>query len=90
MKKINAYQRELYASFASSGSQEHVNRYLYYLKEFENRENIKILDIGGATGDFVYLLKKYFGTKKVEAYVVDSTIYDTWTSIPEGGDNLRM
>ncbi len=86
MDKINDHQKELYETFSSNGSELHLSRYLPHLKEYENRKNLKILDIGGATGHFAYLLKKHFKNSKVEIYVVDMTEYYTWEESSFGND----
>ena len=86
MEVINRHQTELYGSFAKSEGMKHLERYLTYLQEFENRKKIRILDIGGATGHLAYLLKKYYEHNGAEVYVVDSTSYDTWSESGFGND----
>ena len=86
MKEINEHQKSLYEKYDIQGSQRYLDRYLPYLEEFSQRETVKILDIGGAGGNFAYLLKLCFEkSAKVEVYVIDSSRYDSWAQEELGG-----
>jgi ubiquinone/menaquinone biosynthesis C-methylase UbiE len=43
-----------------------------------DRKNLKILDIGGASGNFALSLSEFFSNIKCEIFVVDTTQYETW------------
>lgn len=86
MKVINDHQRTLYERFSLNSSEKQLNSYLAHLSKFESRRNIKILDIGGATGHLAYLMKNHFEDNGCEVYVVDPTVYDTWDESAFGKD----
>lgn len=79
MEKINSHQQSLYERWASGGSTEHVQRFAKYLDRYRNKAELRILDIGGATGDFAYGIKRYFGDIDIQVSVIDPTEYSTWS-----------
>lgn len=86
MKVINDHQKNLYERFSLTSCEKQLNRYLSHLSEFESRKDLKILDIGGATGHLAYLMKKHFEQNGAEVYVVDPTEYDSWDRSAFGND----
>lgn len=86
MQEINDSQKKLYEKYDLEGSRRYLDRYLDKLEAFTDRKNIKILDIGGASGHFALLLKEFFSENNVEVYVVDNTRYDTWSEDELGKD----
>ena len=78
MKKINRHQQLLYEQWAAGGCAEHVQRFARYLEYYADKQELRILDIGGATGDFAYGVKRHFADASVQAYVVDPATYATW------------
>lgn len=86
MKQINSHQKSLYEKYDLAGSKRYFDHYVPHLERFSRKRNIKILDIGGASGFFAYLLKEYFDQLGgAEVYVVDSTEYDSWAESALGG-----
>lgn len=87
MKAINMYQKSLYEEYDYKGSKRYFDRYEPFLKRFSEKQNIKILDIGGASGYFAWILKQHFDALGgAEVYVVDSTQYDSWAQDKLGND----
>lgn len=86
MEKINGHQKGLYKEYERQGCKRYFDRYEKYLKGFKGKHNLKILDIGGASGHFAYLLKQYFAENEVEVFVVDMMEYNTWRKDELGSD----
>jgi ubiquinone/menaquinone biosynthesis C-methylase UbiE len=57
------------------------------LEKIKQKEDIKILDIGGASGYFALALSNYFQGKNCEIIIVDNTRYNTWD---EFGDRIKF
>jgi ubiquinone/menaquinone biosynthesis C-methylase UbiE len=57
------------------------------LEKLKQKGNIKILDIGGASGYFSFALCNYFAEIECEIIVLDNTRYSTWS---EFGDKLKF
>ena len=78
LQTINEHQKSLYESFDVNGCKNQLLQYQPYLDRFQNRHDLKILDIGGGSGNFAFHVKQYFSNTAVDAYVLDSTSYDSW------------
>lgn len=77
MREINDHQKMLYEKYDFDDSKKAFECYEPFLSLFKGKEDLKILDIGGASGHFSMLLKDYFGST-AKIYVMDITEYDTW------------
>lgn len=86
MRNINGHQKSVYAEYERQGSERYFKRYEAYLSAFKDRDTLRILDIGGASGYFAMQLKSHFQNKNVEIYVLDITEYDTWRQAEFGRD----
>ena len=78
IKKINTYQQQLYEDYEKSTAISLVNQYSTLLETFKEREVLKILDVGGASGYFAVALANYFADKTCKIVVIDPTKYTTW------------
>ena len=86
MQEINAHQRTLYEKYDFEGSRRYLDKYCKHLACFTHRKALKILDIGGASGYFAWILKEHFQNAQVEVYVLDSSQYDSWAEDALGKD----
>jgi protein-L-isoaspartate O-methyltransferase len=84
-QKINDYQEQMYGDYEKDTANFLMDQYSTLLEKFKEKDVVKILDIGGASGYFASALSNYFCEKKCEVFVVDSTKYDTW-----GGDLVTV
>lgn len=89
MIKINDHQKTLYETYDLQGCKRYFDSYEKYLARFSDKKNLKILDIGGASGHFALLLKQYFSENGVEVYVLDTMQYSTWAK-EELGDKIHF
>jgi SAM-dependent methyltransferase len=71
-------------------------QYSNFLEKLKQKDNIKILDIGGASGYFSFALYNYFVGSECDITVVDNTRYSTWDKfnnkikfIEDTANNLR-
>ena len=78
IRKINDFQQQMYEDWEKVTANSLVNQYSILLETFKEKEVIKILDIGGASGYFASALVNFFSEKACEIFVVDSTKYSTW------------
>lgn len=85
MKKINDHQKAIYEDYEHGSAERFLTRYSNQLANFIPKKDIQILDIGGGSGYFAYLLKKYFNGN-AEIYVIDTCEYDSWRSDALGND----
>ena len=77
-KIINGHQKVQYENMEKHISEELLSKYEDVLLKFKDTGFIKILDIGGAGGNFALKLKEYFGDKKCGVTVIDNRTFDTW------------
>ncbi|MCR5689473.1 MAG: methyltransferase domain-containing protein [Clostridiales bacterium] len=77
METINSSQQVLYEKYDKNTAAEDIRRYGRILGEYRGRPGLRILDIGGASGNFALALAEYFGGS-AEIYVLDSADYPTW------------
>ena len=77
---INEHQKEYYESIDKDYSISFFEKFDWVLQNVKDREHLKILDIGGGSGFFSYLVYEYFLEKGLncEVYVIDTMRYDTW------------
>lgn len=87
-KNINSYQKEKFEEFEKNHAN---NLLLTYETVLEQKKTlsrrIRILDIGGASGNFAMALHEYFGDCEHDIYVLDITKYDTWAQY---GENIHF
>jgi ubiquinone/menaquinone biosynthesis C-methylase UbiE len=96
LKTINEHQIQSYERYEKATSDNLIKQYSFLLEKIKSRNIIKILDIGGASGNFALALCKYFSEISCEVVVVDNTRYRTWTEyadkitfIENSADNLN-
>ena len=77
METINTHQQFRYENYEKKTAAEDVYRYEAVLSKHRGRDHLRILDIGGASGNFALSLSEYFGSG-TEIFVLDSSEYDTW------------
>jgi SAM-dependent methyltransferase len=85
---INDYQKSIYEDVERNMADRLMARYLEILEPLKRKSNIKILDIGGASGFFSLALHEYFSENGCEIYIVDNTRYDTWEKFGGGRINF--
>jgi ubiquinone/menaquinone biosynthesis C-methylase UbiE len=78
LRAINAHQMQKYEEYEKGSSENFFKKYSDVLEKMISREDLKVLDIGGASGSFAASLSEYFSDKKCEVFVVDTTPYDAW------------
>jgi len=80
-RTINKHQQTYYESIDKDNSIRFFRKFQWVLQKVENRECLKILDIGGGSGYFSSLVYKYFTELdvKCEVFVIDTMRYNTWT-----------
>ena len=83
IKLINEQQHNLYETYEKRFSAYYVKLYSKILKTFKTKEEIKILDIGGASGYFALELYKYFEGNNCKIVVLDTVKFDTWLTFSE-------
>jgi SAM-dependent methyltransferase len=84
--KINANQKAKYAEYELRNKDTFCLSFDAVLAKVSDRQNIKILDIGGASGYFAQALATRFSGNACSVFVVDTTRYDTWND--SGGVNF--
>lgn len=77
METINASQQALYEKYDKKTALEDIARYRKVLDGYHGRDGLRVLDIGGASGNFALAVSEYLG-QDVEVFVLDSTEYPTW------------
>ena len=80
-KEINGYQKEKFSEYERNSVAKYFAIYENMLKNMlRSEKNIKILDVGGGSGNFAFALSKYFAENGYDAeiFVLDITKYDTW------------
>jgi ubiquinone/menaquinone biosynthesis C-methylase UbiE len=93
IKVINEYQKQMYEEYEKATANGLIKQYSHILNKIKNcnisnigwggggyYNRIKILDIGGASGNFALELCGYFSENECEVTVVDTTRYDTWNN----------
>jgi ubiquinone/menaquinone biosynthesis C-methylase UbiE len=78
IKIINIHQQEYYEEVERRSVEGFMKLSSTVLEKMKNRDNLKILDIGGASGYFAMTLHEYFFDKNCEIFVLDTTRYGTW------------
>jgi ubiquinone/menaquinone biosynthesis C-methylase UbiE len=78
IKTINDFQQQQYEIYGKNTAESLIKQYSALLETYKEKEVLKILDVGGASGYFAMALSKYFGEKICEIVVVDTTKYSTW------------
>ena len=94
---INDYQKKQYEDYEKGTANILLDKYKAILdKTVQDKNKIKILDIGGASGNFALVLYNYLHGKNCEIMVIDTTEYDTWDKfqdkikfIRESANNLE-
>jgi len=76
--KINLNQKEYYGAIERNSIDFYAKKYQVYLEQFKEKKDLKILDIGGASGMFASYLSDVFKDNNCEVYVLDSTKYEEW------------
>jgi ubiquinone/menaquinone biosynthesis C-methylase UbiE len=84
---IYDYQRKEYEKYEKDTADNLVKQYAAFLEKIKQKDNIKILDIGGASGHFSLALYNYFSKKNCEITVLDNTRYNTWN---EFGNRIKF
>ena len=75
---INDHQKREYEEYEKNTADNLSKQYSELLEKIKQKKEIKILDIGGASGYFSSALYNYFAAKNCEIIVLDNTCYDTW------------
>jgi hypothetical protein len=78
IKIINEHQQQLYENHEMKSVVFVTQRFSYILEKIKDRKEIKILDIGGASGYFAMSLNKYFSNKNCKVFLIDTKRYNTW------------
>jgi ubiquinone/menaquinone biosynthesis C-methylase UbiE len=78
-KIINEHQRIQYENMEKEISKGLLLEFDDILSKYKNNNSIKILDIGGASGNFALTVKEYFAGINCEVIVIDNTKFETWT-----------
>ena len=83
-------QRDLYAAYEKYNL-EHYKVYKKYLKEFISKDNLKMVDVGGGSGNFARMVKTYFAKNatNVSMTLVDYCDYPEWERV-EGINFVKM
>jgi ubiquinone/menaquinone biosynthesis C-methylase UbiE len=96
IKIINLHQKGKYEGYEEESVSGYFYRYNSVFEKFKDRQNINILDIGGASGHFAIALYKKFEKNNCKVFVVDTTRYSTWDEeeskvefIESSADNLK-
>ena len=77
MEIINTHQQLLYEQYDKNTSSQEVNSYAEVLKKYRGAGKLRILDIGGASGNFALCLTDYFDGD-TQIFVLDNSEYATW------------
>jgi SAM-dependent methyltransferase len=83
IKKINDHQQRLYENYEKKSIENYLDKFSVVLEFYKAKQEINILDIGGASGYFAMGLYKYFNEKNCKIVVFDSTKYDTWSAFSD-------
>jgi len=93
---INEHQKIKYQDYEKRGVENLIIKYEFVLERVKSNSEIRILDIGGASGHFAVGLYNYFSGKNCKIIVIDTTQYDTWEEysdkiifVKESVDNLN-
>jgi ubiquinone/menaquinone biosynthesis C-methylase UbiE len=78
IKVINEYQQQLYESYEERTRDFYLKNYSDILEKMKTRTDLKILDIGGASGHFAVGLYDYFKNNNCKIIVLDTAKYNTW------------
>lgn len=96
IKIINSHQKELYETYEEGSAKIYLDNYSYVLEKIKTKDEVKILDIGGASGHYAVELYNYLAGRKRKITVLDSAKYDTWEKysteiefIEESADNIE-
>jgi ubiquinone/menaquinone biosynthesis C-methylase UbiE len=95
IKIINSHQKHLYEAYEETNSKIYMDNYSDVLERIKTKDDIRILDIGGAGGHFAAQLYKFLDGMKRKITVLDSTEYGAWETysrdiefIKESVDNI--
>lgn len=77
MEIINTHQQLLYEQYDKNTASEEINSYAEILNKYRSRGKLRILDIGGASGNFALSLAEYFDLD-TQIFVLDNMEYATW------------
>jgi ubiquinone/menaquinone biosynthesis C-methylase UbiE len=78
VRTINLHQKDKYEDYEGKSVNAYLERYSSIFEKINDRQNINILDIGGASGHFAMALYKRFEENNCRIFVIDTTRYDTW------------
>jgi ubiquinone/menaquinone biosynthesis C-methylase UbiE len=91
---INEHQKVYYESIEQNNAEYFIERFKDILEKYSNKEEIKILDIGGGGGYFSSLVYDFYG-KSCKITVLDTAEYNTWkqlsdkaTFVKESAENI--
>jgi SAM-dependent methyltransferase len=79
---INDYQKGKFLSAEKYRAEDIVKRYSNVLAEYSNKDDLKILDIGGGGGVTSSLIYDFF-RGKANITLLDNTEYDTWGELSD-------
>jgi SAM-dependent methyltransferase len=77
-KRINNHQKTVYEKIEKDSVSALIVRFSGILSLFKEKTNVKILDIGGASGNFAGAVYEFINTGDCEITVIDTEEYDTW------------
>jgi SAM-dependent methyltransferase len=79
-KDLNDYQKEKFEESERGSVAKYFSRYEHILKQMPRDRKVKILDMGGGSGNFAFALHQYFTENgyDVDVYLLDITRYATW------------
>ncbi|MDR2232726.1 MAG: class I SAM-dependent methyltransferase [Tannerella sp.] len=89
IRLINERQHTLYETYEKRFSIYYLSLYERILKTVKTKTEIKILDIGGASGHFAMELYSYFEASNCKIVVLDSLKYDTWSMFSDKIDFIK-
>ncbi|KAA6335961.1 hypothetical protein EZS27_015845 [termite gut metagenome] len=84
IRVINAHQQQYYERIEKDSVDELLKLFSDVMEKMKNRSTLRILDIGGASGNFALALYEFFNNHcEVEVFVLDTTKYDTWVKFTD-------
>ncbi|MDR1481161.1 MAG: class I SAM-dependent methyltransferase [Synergistaceae bacterium] len=79
-KDLNEHQKEKFEGYERNSVARYLARYENILKDLPRGKKIKVLDMGGGSGNFALALDRYFkeNGNDAEVSLLDITRYSTW------------
>jgi ubiquinone/menaquinone biosynthesis C-methylase UbiE len=80
---INSSQQKYYEECEMGWIEGQLAAYAPVFEQMKQRQHLRILDIGGASGVFAMRLREIFPVEQCEIVVLDSTQYDSWSMLSD-------